>query len=112
VAKKQKFKIVWTQAAAQDLESIVDFIADDNPDVAGLILRKLRNRANTLKNFPQRGRVVPELAAVGLRLYRELLSPPWRIVYRVSNSIVYVVMVIDGRRNAEDILLDRLVRLT
>ena len=110
--KKQKFNVLWTFAAGQDLESIVDFIARDNPNAARVILQKLRKRADTLKTFPERGRVVPELANVGLRLYRELLVSPWRIVYRVSNAIVYVVMVIDGRRNAEDLLLERLVRQT
>ena len=90
----------------------MDFIARDNPAAARQVLQNLRNRADTLKIFPERGRVVPELADVGLRLYRELLVTPWRIVYRVSNSIVYVVMVIDGRRNAEDLLLERLVRQT
>jgi toxin ParE1/3/4 len=54
--------------------------------------------------------VVPELAGIGLHLYRELLVTPWRIVYRINNDTVYVMMVIDGRRNAEDLLLERLVR--
>ena len=107
---KRRFKVAWTFAASDDLESIVDFIARDNPDAARQILQKLRNRAAALKTFPERGRVVPELADVGLRLYRELLTPPWRIVNRVADSTIFVVMVIDGRRNAEDLLIERLVR--
>lgn len=108
--KKQKFKVFWTFAASQDLESIVDFVARDSPQAARRILRNLRKRAETLKTFPGRGRLVPELADIGLHLYRELLVTPWRIVYRISNNTVYVMMVIDGRRNAEDLLLERLVR--
>lgn len=107
--KKSNFKVLWTSAANQDLESIVDFIARDNPIAARLILDSLRKRADTLKTFPERGRVVPELAHVGLYIYRELLVP-WRLVYRVSNAMVYVMMVIDGRRNVEDLLLERLLR--
>ncbi|HMF48320.1 MAG TPA: hypothetical protein VK603_06750 [Candidatus Saccharimonadales bacterium] len=53
---------------------------------------------------------MPELAHVGLYIYRELLVNPWRLVYRVSNAMVYVMMVIDGRRNVEDLLLERLLR--
>lgn len=108
--KKSNFKVLWTFAANQDLESIVDFIARDNPTAARPILDSLRKRADTLKTFPERGRVVPELAHVGLYIYRELLVNPWRLVYRVSNAMVYVMMVIDGRRNVEDLLLERLLR--
>jgi plasmid stabilization system protein ParE len=105
-----KHNVLWTLAAKQDLESIVDFVARDNPNAARSILQILRKRAATLKNFPERGRIVPELADLGVRLYRELLVTSWRIVYRISNTTVYVMMVIDGRRNAEDLLLERLVR--
>ncbi|MGH7928109.1 MAG: type II toxin-antitoxin system RelE/ParE family toxin [Candidatus Binatia bacterium] len=108
--KKQRFKVLWTFAASQDIESIIDFIARNSPQAAGRVLRNLRNRVETLKIFPERGRLVPELADIGLQLYRELLITPWRIVYRLSNNTVYVMMVIDGRRNAEDLLLERLVR--
>ena len=106
----KKHNVLWTLTAKQDLESIVDFVARDNPNAAGSILQILRKRAATLKNLPQRGRIVLELADLGLRLYRELLVTPWRIVYRITNTTVYVMMVIDGRRNAEDLLLERLVR--
>jgi toxin ParE1/3/4 len=110
VLKKQNFKVQWTFAASQDLESIVDFVARDNPQAARRVLRNLKKKADTLKSFPQRGRVVPELADIGLHLYRETLVTPWRIVYRISSDTVHVMMVIDGRRNAEDLLLERLVR--
>jgi len=53
---------------------------------------------------------VPELAAVGVHTYRELVVSPWRLVYRISAKTVYVLAVLDGRRNIEDVLLDRLVR--
>lgn len=106
----EKHNVLWTLAANQDLESVVDFVARDNLNAARSILKILRKRAATLKIFPERGRIVPELADLGVRLYRELLVTPWRIVYRISDTTVYVMMVIDGRRNAEDLLLERLVR--
>jgi plasmid stabilization system protein ParE len=110
VPKGHNFKVQWTFAASQDLESIVDFVARDNPQAARRTLANLHKRAETLKTLPERGRVVPELVDIGLHLYRELLVTPWRIVYRISDDTVYVMMVIDGRRNAEDLLLERLVR--
>ena len=60
--------------------------------------------------MPLRGRIVPELRAQGVQFYRELLSPPYRIMYRVKDRLVLVVAVLDGRRNLDDLLLDRFLR--
>jgi toxin ParE1/3/4 len=46
----------------------------------------------------------------GILQYRELIVPPWRIIYRISGDFVYVLAVFDSRQNIEDVLLDRLVR--
>ena len=108
--KRRKFNVQWTHPARQDLESIVEFIARDNIPNALQVLRKIQGTAATLEKMPERGRIVPELAEVGLRLYHEILCPPWRIIYRIVGSTVFVMTVIDGRRNVEDILLERLTR--
>ena len=60
--------------------------------------------------MPKRGRIVPELAAVGVHGCRELLPSPWRIIYRISEDMVYVLAVVDGRRNLGDLLLERFLR--
>jgi hypothetical protein len=60
--------------------------------------------------MPNQGRIVPELKEQGIQTYRELIVAPWRIVYRVSDTTVFVLSVIDSRRNVEDILLDRLIK--
>jgi len=43
-------------------------------------------------------------------LIRELIAAPWRIVYRISDVTVFVLLVIDSRQNVEDILLNRLIK--
>lgn len=106
----RKFSVQWTQAAADDLESVIDFIADDSITSAVLVFQKLKARAARLTSFPQRDRVVPELKAHGMLTYRELIEGPWRILYRIEADTVYVLAVIDARRNVEDLLLDRFVR--
>ena len=50
------------------------------------------------------------MRAQGILTYRELIERPWRILYRVEANTVYVLALIDARRNVEDILLDRFVR--
>jgi len=59
--------------------------------------------------MPNRGRVVPELKFYNIITYRELIVAPWRIIYRIENDTVYVLSIIDGRRNVEDLLLARLI---
>jgi toxin ParE1/3/4 len=110
VPRRRKYRVQWTQPAGQDLESIVDFIARDNLPNALQVLRKIQRTAAALERMPERGRIVPELAEVGLRLYHEILCAPWRIIYRIVGPSVFVMTVIDGRRNVEDILLERLTR--
>ena len=60
--------------------------------------------------MPLRGRTVPELRSVGVQTYRELVEGPWRIVYRYDARHVYVIAVLDARRDLSSLLLERLVR--
>ena len=108
----ERYRVRWTEAAVRDLEEIVSYIAVDSPINASKLLAKLRARAESLEVSPLRGRVVPELAGFGIRTWRELLAKPHRIVYRVAEKGVYVLAVLDGRRDLEDVLLERLIRST
>jgi len=105
----RQYEVVWSIRASKDLEKIIQHIATDSPSNALKILRKLKDKASNLYHLPERGRVVPELQAQGIMQYRELILSPWRLVYRISHKSVYVLSVLDSRRNVEDILLQRLV---
>ncbi len=104
------YEVVWANIAKQDLVEIIQFIKMDSPVAAAACLKKIKAKVANLNAFPQRGRVVPELQAQGLVQYHELIILPWRVIYRYSEKSVYVLSVIDGRRNVEDILLNRLMR--
>lgn len=73
-------------------------------------MKRLRDRAESLWSFPERGRIVPELGDLGLRNWRELLVKPHRIIYKLSEHRVIVEVVLDGRRDAASLLADRLLR--
>jgi addiction module RelE/StbE family toxin len=100
--------IRWTGPARTDLMEIVDYIADNNPIAAIKILDKIEHSVNQLDMFPMRGRVVPELEQYGYLLYREIIISPWRVIYKIDQDIVYILVVIDGRRDVESILLKKL----
>jgi toxin ParE1/3/4 len=105
----RSYQILWADVAESDLREIISYIAIDSPSSALKILKKFKRRAASLYRFPERGRIVPELQEQGIPTYREIIEPPWRILYRISAKDVYVLSVIDSRRNVEDILLKRLL---
>ena len=105
-----RHNIYWTRIAAIDLEEIIRYISINNPKTAKIILSKIRKSVTPLYDHPLCGRVVPELEYEGIHLYRELILNPWRIIYRVSKDSIYILAVIDSRKNIEDILLNRLMR--
>ncbi|HJP19134.1 MAG: plasmid stabilization protein [Gammaproteobacteria bacterium] len=105
---KKRYEVIWSDIAEKDFTHIIEYIAVDSPHNALKILRKIKEKASNLYLSPKRGRIVPELQDQGILLYRELIIPPWRIIYRVSEKAVYVLSVLDSRQNIEDILLKRL----
>ncbi|MFH0999157.1 MAG: type II toxin-antitoxin system RelE/ParE family toxin [Pseudomonadota bacterium] len=105
-----EYKVIWTHVAENDLISIIEYISVDSPQNALKILKKIRQKASNLYTLPERGRVVPELQGQGIFQYRELVIPPWRLIYRMAEREIFVLSVIDSRQNVEDILLNRLYR--
>jgi len=106
----KKYHVQWAAAAHSDLLQIISHIATDSPDNALHILKKIRQKTSGLYTLPDPGRIVPELKDQGIHIYREIMVPPWRILYRITDTTVFVVSVIDSRRNVEDILLNRLAK--
>ena len=105
----QRYDIIWANVAENDLKEIIEYIATGSPAHALKTLKKIKQKASNLYTLPERGRIVPELQDQGIPLYRELIVPPWRIIYRTSEMNVYVLSVFDARQNVEDILLKRLI---
>lgn len=102
------YSVVWTATAKRDLQQISRYIAQDSIDNALAILERLQYKAAELTELPQRGRLLPELLDTGVSHYREILSKPWRIIYRIEQQTVIVIAVLDSRRNLQTILLNRL----
>ncbi|MBT3196477.1 MAG: type II toxin-antitoxin system RelE/ParE family toxin [Gammaproteobacteria bacterium] len=102
------FSVKWTATARNDLKSIIRHIAVDNLLEARRVLDRLKHKAESLSAFPERGRVTPELDAVGVYSHREVICNPWRLMYRIESNKVFVVAVLDSRRQLQDLLLRRL----
>ncbi|MGA3206984.1 MAG: type II toxin-antitoxin system RelE/ParE family toxin [Syntrophales bacterium] len=105
----QKYDILWADVAENDFKKIIEYIATESPTNALKTLTKIKQKDSSLYTLPKRGRIVPELQDQGILLYRELIIPPWTIIYRISKINVYVLSVLDARQNVEDILPERLI---
>ena len=107
---RRRFRVQWAEVAVRDLEELVSYIAADSELDANRVLIRLERRAAALESNPGRGRIVPELAHFGMRTWRELVVRPYRVLYRIEADTVTVLAVVDGRRDLEDLLLERLLR--
>jgi toxin ParE1/3/4 len=97
-------RLVFAAPAARDLESIIDYIALNNPGAAEEIYRTVLSLTQKLTAFPEMGR------AGRLPGTRELLLPslPYLIVYEVSAETVTILAVFHGARDLVRAFEDRL----
>lgn len=88
-------RVTVTGPANEQLRQIHHYIAQDSPTAAARTIRRIRTNIRRLVQHPQRGRVVPEYGDPNIR---ELIVPPFRVVYRHSadQDLVQVVAVYHG----------------
>jgi plasmid stabilization system protein ParE len=108
--KPRKVKVVWTAVAAGDLERIASYLASESPLRAAAVIDRIVERTESLASLPNHGRTPPELRSISDRTWRELQESPWRIIYRRLEGVVQIHAVLDGRRNLEDILMERMLK--
>ncbi len=83
--------IRFAESAIADLEAIRSWYVDEGvPDIAERFVAEVIGRIETLRDHPEMGRIVPEFEQPFLR---ELIHPPFRIVYRRDPKHVRIVRV-------------------
>ena len=96
------FSVLLTEDAAGDLEELYDYIAGhDSSRKADYVLDQIEKTFSTLSEFPERGVSPKELLKLGIREYREIFFKPYRVIYRVLDKNVYVLLIVDGRRDMQ-----------
>lgn len=104
------FAVFLTENAARDLEELYDYIAlHDTPVKADYVLDQIEKAFSRLAEFPDRGVYPKELSAMGIREYREVFFKPYRIIYRIMDKNVFVLLIADGRRDIQLLLQRRLL---
>lgn len=94
--------IRFAESALADLEALKSWYAEQGvPHVGERLLREIIESIEALAKHPEMGRIVPEFEQPFLR---ELIHPPFRIVYRRDPEHVRIVRVWRSERPLE--LLD------
>jgi len=100
-------KLFWTKEALHQLQDIEEFISRDNRIAAIEFVDKLISVAETIADYPEKGRIVPELSLDNIR---ELIHKNYRIVYLVKKNSIDILTVFEGHQllKQEEIIKKRI----
>ena len=83
--------ITLAESAVQDLEAIRDYYQEQEvPEIGDRFLKEIISSVEELAIHPDRVRMVPEFNSPQLR---ELIHPPFRVVYRRYKEKISIVRV-------------------
>lgn len=85
-------RVRWTTDAADDLEGICDYIAQNRPESAQRVAQSVVERIGTLKTFPHLGRLGRVHGT------RELAFPPlpFLAIYEIREEQIVVLRILHG----------------
>jgi toxin ParE1/3/4 len=80
----------WSPLAISRLSEIAKYIALDNPVAAERWVNKIFALVEKLSDFPERGRMVPE---INNKMIREVLSGNYRVIYKLEDREISILTV-------------------
>jgi addiction module RelE/StbE family toxin len=88
-------RIVWTDPAVSDLDSIHEYISRDSEIYADSVLSEIFDAVDRLIDYSQSGRVVPELDEEHTR---EIIVGSYRVMYDTQGDTIRILTVLHGAR--------------
>jgi toxin ParE1/3/4 len=103
--------VYFVDDAEKDLFEIYEYIKKSGyPFNAMGLYSQIERACFDLSEMPERGHIPPELERIGVLDYREIHVKVYRIIYQVFGSDVYIHCILDGRRDIQAILQQRILR--
>ena len=104
-------RVLITQGAEDDIVELWFYLAADKsiPD-ADYVVRKIKETIESLAEIPTRGQIPPELDRISVSDYLQVHFKPYRVIYQIRDQTAYVYCVLDGRRDVQALLRQRLLR--
>lgn len=90
------WEVRWTEAAADDLDGIANYIGKDSPSYAAAFVRESVEASRSLGRLAERGRIVPEWGDKGVR---ELMVGNYRLINQLSGSSTFIIGLVHGGRD-------------
>lgn len=89
--------VIWTQEALERLEDIQYYLAIEEkaPVAAKQMIGRLIARIPQISDMPLSGRIVPDYSDPKVR---EQLETPYRMIYLITDSAIYVLSVMHQRQ--------------
>ena len=94
-------RLTWSIEAIEDVEAIASYIERDSAWYARVVTSRIVEIAEHVVEFPQAGRVVPE---VGNEQIRERFVYSYRVIYCVYPDRILLIAVIHGSRLLQSLL--------
>jgi addiction module RelE/StbE family toxin len=93
------WRVRWTEPAWDDVQRQAAYIEQDSPRYAAALIREARDAARSLRQFPSRGRVVPEKNDPTIR--ELFVFHSYRMLYQVlrQQDEVRVIAFVHGARD-------------
>lgn len=108
---KMKYKVNFVSDAEDDLFGIYKYVyLNDSEDNAEKLYAKLKEKCLLFQESPERGHIPPELDLLEVSDFFEFRYKPYRIIYRIIKREVFIYCIIDGRRDIQKLLQERLLR--
>jgi toxin ParE1/3/4 len=106
-----KFKVNIVSSAEEDLFDIYQYVFfNDSEEKAEKLYSKLYEKCISLQEYSNLGHVPPELSLLGIDDFIELSYKPYRIICQVIEKVVFIHCILDGRRDMQKLLHERLTR--
>ncbi|MEB3309171.1 MAG: type II toxin-antitoxin system RelE/ParE family toxin [Snowella sp.] len=88
-------KVFWTDKAIEQLKAIHNYHAQISPEYATRLVDLITRRSEQIANFPNSGRMLPEM---NLEQIREIIETNYRIIYYVGVDRVDVLAVVHSQQ--------------
>ena len=88
-------QLIWSPLAIDRVEEIARYIAQDSPRAAQKWLDVIFYVVERLQQFPESGRIVPEIKQ---HEFREIICGNYRIIYRLESNRVSILTVRHGKQ--------------
>lgn len=101
---REKWHVIWTEPAYDDLAEIVEYISHDSEYYASMVANGIYDAGESLSMFPLRGRIVPEF---GRQDFREIFFQSYRVIYKIESERIAILAIVHSSRDIVSLIKHR-----